>query len=180
MNTENKNPSAVEKKINQNKSAKDRQGAFRGPGFKREKSEFDQKVLDIRRVARVVAGGKRFRFRATVVVGDHKGRVGVGVAKGADTSESIEKAARAAKKNLFTVPIKSGTIPYEVLGKFSAARVLLKPSKAGHGIVAGGAVRVVASLSGISSITSKILGTTSNKLNNARATIEALKKLKTK
>ena len=95
---------------------------------KREKSEFDQKTLDIRRVTRVVAGGKRFRFRATVVLGDHKGRVGVGVDKGADTSESIEKATRAAKKNLITIPIKNGTIPHEVIGKFSSALVILKPA----------------------------------------------------
>ncbi len=147
-------------------------------GFKREKSEFEQKVLDIRRVTRVVAGGKRFRFRATVVLGDHKGRVGVGIDKGADTSESIVKAARSAKKNLITVPIKNGTISHETIGKFSSAVVLLKPAKAGKGIVAGGPVRVVVSLSGINNITSKILGTTTNKLNNARATIEALKKLR--
>lgn len=147
-------------------------------GFKREKSEFDQKVLDIRRVTRVVAGGKRFRFRATVVLGDHKGRVGVGVDKGADTSESIVKAARDAKKNLIMVPIKNGTISHETIGKFSSAVVLLKPAKAGKGIISGGPVRIVISLSGISNITSKILGTTRSKLNNARAAIEALKKLK--
>lgn len=148
--------------------------------FKREKSEFEQKVLDIRRVTRVVAGGKRFRFRATVVLGNHKGRVGVGIDKGADTSESIEKASRAARKNLILVPIKNNTIPHEVIGKFSSAVVLLRPAGEGRGIVAGGPVRVVISLAGIANITSKILGTTTNKLNNARAAIEALKKLKTK
>ena len=148
--------------------------------FRKEKSEFEQKVLDIRRVTRVVAGGKRFRFRATVVLGDHKGRVGVGVDKGADTSESIEKASRVARKNLILVPIKNNTIPHEVIGKFSSAVVLLKPAREGRGIVAGGPVRVVASLAGITNITSKILGTTTNKLNNARAAIEALKKLKSK
>ena len=126
----------------------------------------------------MVAGGKRFRFRATVVIGDHKGRVGVGVDKGADTSESIEKAARAAKKNLIIVPIKNGTIPHEVIGKFSSAKVILKPAGEGRGLVAGGPVRVVVGLAGIANITSKILGTTTNKLNNARAAIEALKKLK--
>lgn len=146
---------------------------------KREKSEFDQKVLDIRRVTRVVAGGKRFRFRATVVLGDRKGRVGVGVDKGADTSEAIEKAARAAKKSLIVVSIKNGTIAHEVMGKFSSARVILKPAGEGHGIVAGGPVRTVAGLAGIINISSKILGTTTNKLNNARAAVEALKKLKT-
>ena len=155
-----------------------RENFKRGPRRPREKSEFDQKTLDIRRVTRVVAGGKRFRFRATVVLGDHKGRVGVGVDKGADTSEAIEKAARAAKKSLINVPIKNGTIPHEIVGKFSSAIVLLRPAKEGHGIVAGGPVRVVVGLAGITSIVSKILGTTTNKLNNARATIEDLKELK--
>src|SRR3990167_7018351 len=105
-----------------------RENFKRGPRRPREKSEFDQKTLDIRRVTRVVAGGKRFRFRATVVQGDHKGRVGVGVDKGADTSEAIEKAARAAKKHLIIITIKNGTIPYEVIGKFSSAKVILKPA----------------------------------------------------
>ena len=145
---------------------------------KREKSEFDKKVLDIRRVTRVVAGGKRFRFRATVVLGNYKGRVGVGVDKGADTSEAIEKATRSAKKNSIIITIKNGTILHEVVGKFSSAVVILKPAGEGRGIVAGGPVRVVVSLAGITNISSKILGTTTNKLNNARATIEALKKLK--
>lgn len=153
-------------------------GGKRGFRKPREKSEFDQKTLDIRRVTRVVAGGKRFRFRATVVLGDHKGRVGVGVDKGADTSESIEKAVRAAKKNLITISIKNGTISHEVSGKFSSALVILKPASEGRGLVAGGPVRVVVGLAGITNIISKILGTTTNKLNNARATIEALKKLK--
>ena len=147
-------------------------------GAKREKSEFEQRVLDIRRVTRVVTGGKRFRFRATVILGDHKGRVGVGVDKGADTSEAIEKASRDARKNLILVPIKNNTIPHEVIGKFSSAMVLLKPAGEGKGIVAGGPVRVIVSLAGIINVTSKILGTTTNKLNNARAAIEALKKFK--
>ena len=147
-------------------------------GARKEKSEFDQKVLDIRRVTRVVAGGKRFRFRATVILGDHKGRVGVGIDKGADTSEAIEKASRNAKKNLVSVPIKNNTIPHEIIGKFSSARILLKPAGEGRGIVAGGPVRAVVGLAGITNIISKILGTTTTKLNNARATVEALKKLK--
>ncbi|MDP2638579.1 MAG: 30S ribosomal protein S5 [Candidatus Azambacteria bacterium] len=151
-------------------------GGKRGP--KREKSDFDQKVLDIRRVTRVVAGGKRFRFRATVILGDRKGRVGVGIDKGADTSEAIEKASRDAKKNLISIVIKNNTIPHEVTGKFSSAVVLIKPAEEGRGIVAGGPVRIVMDLVGITNITSKILGTTTNKLNNARAAIEALKKLK--
>lgn len=147
-------------------------------GFKKEKSEFDKKVLDIRRVTRVVAGGKRFRFRATVVLGNHKGMVGVGVDKGADTSEAIEKATRAAKKNSINIEIKNNTISHEVFGKYSSAKVILKPAKEGKGLVAGGPIRVVVGLAGIANISSKILGTTTNKLNNARAAIEALKKLK--
>ena len=155
--------------------------AFGGKrGFKKEKSDFDQKVLDIRRVTRVVAGGKRFRFRVTIVLGDHKGHVGIGIDKGADTSEAIEKATRNARKNMILIPIKNNTIPHEVIGKFSSAKILIKPAAEGHGIVAGGPVRVVAGLAGIVNITSKILGTTTNKLNNARATIEALKKLSAK
>lgn len=149
-------------------------------GFKKEKSEFDKRVLDIRRVTRVVAGGKRFRFRATVVLGNHKGMVGVGVDKGSDTSEAIEKATRAAKKNSINIEIKNNTIPHHVVGKYSSAKVILKPAKEGKGLVAGGPIRVVVGLAGIANISSKILGTTTNKLNNARATIEALKKLKSK
>ena len=138
---------------------------------------FEEKVLELRRVTRVVAGGKRFRFRATVVVGDEKGQVGVGVAKGLDVVQSIEKSRSAAKKNLIKVNLKDRTIAHEVDAKFSAARIRLKPAVPGHGLRAGGAARVVLSLAGIKDITAKTLGTTSNKLTNALATIEALKKL---
>lgn len=159
-----------------------RQGSAYGgkKGFKKEKPEFDKKVLDIRRVTRVVAGGKRFRFRATVVIGNHKGMVGVGVDKGADTSEAIEKATRAAKRNSINIQIKDNTISHEVFGKFGSAKVILKPAKEGKGLVAGGPIRVVVGLAGVANISSKILGTTTNKLNNARAVIEALKNLKSK
>ncbi len=144
-----------------------------------KKSEFLEKVLDIRRVTRVVAGGKRFRFRATVVIGDEKGRVGVGLAKGADVSQAVEKSKRNALKNLITVKLKDNrTIPYEVEAKYSAARVRLKPAKAGHGLIAGGACRTVLELAGVKDVSAKILGRTSNKLTNALATIEALKQLK--
>lgn len=144
-----------------------------------KKSEFIEKVLDIRRVTRVVAGGKRFRFRATVVIGDGKGRVGVGLAKGADVAQAVEKSKRDALKSLITVKLKDNrTIPYEVEAKYSAARVRLKPAKAGHGLIAGGACRVVLELVGVKDISAKILGRTTNKLTNALATIEALKKLK--
>ena len=145
----------------------------------REKSEFDQSVLDIRRTARVVAGGRRFSFRATVVVGNRKGTVGVGVGKGPDVSNAIEKAVFQAKKRLISIPINDKkTIPHEVAAKASASRVILKPAREGSGLVAGGPVRIIADLAGIKNLTSKILGRTANKLNNARATMEALKKLK--
>jgi len=144
------------------------------------KEEFQDYVLDLRRVTRVVTGGKRFRFRATVAIGDQKGRVGVGIAKGADVAQAVSKAKIKAKNNLIIVPIKNSTIPHEVEAKFSAARVLLRPAKPGHGLLAGGAVRSVLVLSGIVDATAKCLGGTKNKLTNAMATIEALKKLKEK
>lgn len=146
----------------------------------KKKSEFLEKVLDVRRVTRVTAGGKRFRFRATVVIGDEKGRVGVGLAKGADVAQAVEKSKRDAQKKLIKIILKENrTIPYEVEAKYSAAWVRLKPAKAGHGLIAGGAARVVLELAGVKDISAKILGRTMNKLTNALATIEALKKLKT-
>jgi len=144
--------------------------------FSKPKSEFNDRVLEIRRVTRVVAGGKRFSFRATVVVGDGNGRVGVGIAKGLDVAGAIQKAKRQAEKNVFRVPMKDKrTILHDVEAKYSAARVLLKPAKAGNGLVAGGAARAVLELAGVRDISAKILGRTTNKLTNALATIEALK-----
>lgn len=152
------------------------QRTFRG---RREAGEWEQKVLDIRRVTRVVAGGKRFSFRATVVIGNRKGKVGVGVAKGKDVARAVEKAANQAKKNLVTVPLEDGrTIPHEIFAKHSSAEVLLKPAKRGRGIIAGGAVRTVVTLAGLKDVTAKILGRTPNKLTNAVAALEALRRLK--
>ncbi len=148
--------------------------------FIRKKSEFKEKVIDLRRVTRVVAGGKRFRFRATVIIGDEKGRVGVGVAKGLDAAQSVEKAKTNAKKKILTVTLKDRTIAHEVRAKFSAAYVVVKPAKKGHGLKAGGAVRQVLLLAGVRDATAKCLGGTKNKLTNALATIEALKSLKLK
>ena len=148
--------------------------------WEKPKDEFDSKLLDLARVTRVAAGGRRFRFRAVVVVGNRMGKVGVGVAKGIDVAQGIEKATRMAKKNLIEVPIIEDTIPHEVFAKFGPARVLLKPKRRGKGMVAGGTVRILCALAGIKNISSKILGRTGNKLNNAMATIEAFKKLKTK
>lgn len=137
-----------------------------------------ERVLEIRRVTRVVAGGKRFRFRALVVIGNESGQVGVGVAKGLDVAQAIDKARTAAKKNIIKINLNRDTIIHEVEAKFSAARVRLKPAGAGHGLRAGGATRAVLALAGVKNITAKALGNTSNKLTNALATIEALKKLK--
>jgi small subunit ribosomal protein S5 len=148
--------------------------------FEKPKDEFESKLLDLARVTRVAAGGRRFRFRAVVIVGNKMGKVGVGVAKGLDVAQSVDKATRLAKKNLISVPIVNETIPHEVSAKFGSARVKLLPKGKGRGLVAGGTVRVICTLAGIRNISSKILGRTGNKLNNARATIEALKKLKTK
>jgi small subunit ribosomal protein S5 len=148
----------------------------RGP---KPREEFKERVLDMRRVTRVVAGGKRFRFRCTLVLGDEKGRVGVGVAKGLDVQQAVGKAKAEAKKNMITVVLKDNrTIAHQVMAKYSAAKVLLKPASQGHGLRAGGAVRFVLSFAGIKDATSKILGRTPNKLTNAMATIEALKMLK--
>ena len=150
-----------------------REKNFRG---KREKPEYDQKLLDLARVARVVKGGRRFRFRATLVIGNRKGKVGVGVGKGADVSDAIKKAFDDAKKNLINVIIYKNTIPHEIFNKLGSAKVLLKPAAPGKGIIAGGAMRTVVDLSGIKDIVGKSLGT-ANKLNVARATVEAFNKL---
>jgi len=148
------------------------------PEKKREAPEYEQKLLGVDRVVRVVAGGRRFRFRAVMVIGNKKGKVGVGVSKGADVSLAVQKAVANAKKHLIKVPLVNGTIPHEVETKYSSAQVLLRPASQGHGIVAGGAVRIVCSLAGIENISGKILGRTKNKLNNARATMKALQELK--
>jgi len=160
-------------------------GGQRRPGFgragfgkDRPKDEFQTKLLDLARVTRVTGGGKRMSFRAVVVAGDKKGKVGIGIDKGKDVSQAVEKATRRAKKDLVNVIIIDGTIPHEVEAKYGPAVILLKPQMKGRGLVAGGAVRTICDLAGIKNISSKILSGSKNKLNNARATIEALKKLK--
>lgn len=158
-----------------------------GGGYKRRdnkdfkdqpKDEFESKLLDLARVTKVTGGGKNMKFRAVIVIGDRISKVGVGVAKGLDVSQAIEKATRDAKSNMIEVPMVKGTIPCEVEAKFGPSKVLLKPQSEGRGLVAGGAVRVICSLAGIKDVSSKILSTTTNKLNNARATMCALSKLK--
>lgn len=146
--------------------------------FNKPQDEFESKLLDLTRVTRVTAGGKQLRFRAIMVVGDRKGKIGLGVSKGLDVSQAIEKATRMAKKNLFEVPInENGTIDHEIQAKFGPSVVLLKPQREGKGLVAGGTVRTLCQLAGIQNISSKILSRTSNKLNNAKATIKAFQLL---
>lgn len=142
------------------------------------KEEFETKLLDLARTSHTRAGGKRIGFRAVIIIGNKQGKVGLGLAKGKDVALAVEKATRAAKKNLIDVPIVEDTIPHEVYSKFGAAKILLKPQRKGRGLVAGGTVRVICNLVGIKNISSKVLGRTGNKLNNALATINALKKLK--
>ena len=147
-------------------------------GEAREKSEYDQKVLDLRRTARVVAGGRRFSFRATVIVGNRMGKVGMGLGKGPDVASAVEKAVFQAKKNIIVIPLsKAKSIPHEVMAKYKAARIILKPAREGRGLIAGGPIRVIADLGGIKNLTAKILGRTVNKVNNARATMQAIQRL---
>jgi len=151
---------------------------FRRRALEKKKEEFESKLLDLARVTRVTAGGRRLRFRAAMVIGDKKGRVGFGIAKGKDVAQAVEKATRKAKKNLITVPTEGETIPHPVEAKFGAAKIILKPQRKGRGLVAGGTIRVICALAGIKNISSKIIGRTGNKINNSKATIKALKELK--
>lgn len=145
----------------------------------RERGEFEQVTIDARRVARVMAGGRRFNFSLVVVIGDKKGRVGVGLGKGVDTALAIDKATRDAKRHLITVlRTKSGSIPHQVKTKYASSTVEIIPSK-GRGLVAGSAVRTVLDLAGVTDVVTKIHTRSKNKLTIARATVEALKKLRT-
>jgi len=144
----------------------------------RAKAEFDQKIISIRRVTRVMAGGRRFSFSVAMVIGDKHGRVGVGIGKASDTQLAIEKAVRNAKKHLFIVPMdKDSHIPHDVHVKYASSEVMIIPAL-GRGLVAGSSVRTVLELAGVKDVTAKIFSRSKNKLNNARATVEALKQLK--
>ena len=148
-------------------------------GGERYRPEFDQKIIDIRRVARVVSGGRRFSFSVVVVVGDKKGKVGVGIGKASDTALAIEKAVTKAKKNMVLIRrTEEGSIPHETSAKYSSASVIIMPAP-GRGLVAGSSVRSVLDLAGITNVTTKLLSGTKNKLNNAQAAIKALVLLKT-
>lgn len=142
-----------------------------------EDKQFDERVVQVDRIARVVKGGRRFRFRALVVIGDHKKRVGIGIAKGADVSTAVTKANEAARKHLITVPVYKGTLPHEAEVKFSGSRILIKPARPGTGLIAGGVIRIILEVAGVNNALSKSLGS-SNKTNTAYATIKALESMK--
>lgn len=148
----------------------------RAPSGFQEEKQFDERTLHIDRVARVVKGGRRFRFRALVVVGDRKSRVGIGLSKGADVSAAVTKATEVAKKQLVVVSLYKGTLPHEVQSKVSGAKILLKPASPGTGLIAGGAVRSILEVAGVRDALSKSLGS-SNKANTSYATIAALQSL---
>ena len=148
--------------------------------YQREPSEFEEQIVQINRVSKKTKGGNTIGFSALAVVGDRKGKVGVGLGKAPDVSSAIRKGITYAKKHLIEVPIVHGTIPFRIDVKVGAAKIMLKPAPPGSGIIAGGAVRAVVEAAGIKNISSKILSGSKNKLNNARATMEALRKLKVK
>ncbi len=144
----------------------------------RPRQEFEQKIISIRRVTRVMAGGRRFSFSVAMVIGDKKGRVGVGIGKAGDTQLAIEKAIRDAKKQMITVPMnKDSHIPHDVHTKYASSEVMIMPAP-GRGLVAGSSVRTVLEHAGVTDVTAKIFSRSKNKLNNARAAVEALKQLK--
>ena len=152
----------------------------RGSSFGRVKPEFDQKILNIRRVTRVVAGGRRFSFSVALVAGDKKGAVGLGLGKAGDTALAINKALRNAKKNMIRLNLtKSMSIPHELSAKFSSSHIILRPNK-GRGLVAGSVIRDIVKLSGMKDITGKILSNSKNKLNNSKAVMAALSQISSK
>ena len=168
-------PESAERPRRGGRGGERRGGPRREP---RAKPEFDQKIIDIRRVTRVASGGRRFSFAVSMVAGDKRGRVGVGTGKGGDTALAVEKALRNAKKNMITLSLtKSGSIPHEVFAKFSSAQVHMMPAP-GKGVVAGSSVRDVIVLAGVKDINAKLRSGSKNKLNNARVAIDALKQLK--
>ncbi|GAC1386737.1 MAG: 30S ribosomal protein S5 [Candidatus Saccharimonadales bacterium] len=150
-----------------------RRDTRRRPDMIQEEKQYDERVVHIDRVARVVKGGRRFRFRALVVVGDRKGKVGIGTAKGADVTTAVAKAVEVAKKNFVSLHLYKGTLAHEAEAKVSGARILLMPAAPGTGLIAGGVVRIVLEVGGVKNALSKSLGST-NKINTAYATLAAL------
>ena len=153
----------------------------RGGNGKRENNnsdrEFDQVIIDLARVTRVMAGGKRMRFRACVAIGNHQGKIGLGLAKGADVTMAMNKAVNQAKKQMIEVHLTNGTITHTIRQKYGAGNILLKPAKPGRGVICGGVMRLVVEMAGIRNITGKILGT-NNKVTNAKTVMLALQNLK--
>ena len=155
----------------------DKREGGRAPFMKviEKNADFDQLIADIRRVTRVTAGGKHMSFSVTMLLGNNKGKVGLGTAKGVDVPKAIDKAKKEAMRNLVTVPIVKDTIPFKSEGKFCASRILVKPAKEGKGVIAGGVVRDIMILAGVKNVTCKVLSGSHNAINNGKATFEALK-----
>ncbi len=145
-------------------------------GQRRRESKYDEEIISIDRISRMTAGGRRMRFRCAICIGDRKGKVGIGSAKSDDISKAINKAKKQAEKNMLKVNIVEGTVPHQIETKFSGAHILLKPAATGTGVIAGGVVRKVLELAGIENILSKSFGS-QNKINNLKATYQALEKL---
>lgn len=147
-------------------------------GGREKKDDMDSKLLDLSRVSHTRAGGRRMRFRAIIITGNKKGQVGLGVASGLDVAQAVEKATHQSRKHMIIVPVVNDTISHEIMSKVGPAKIILKPQHKGRGLIAGGVVRVMCQLAGIKNVSSKMLGTTKNKLNNARATMKAFEILK--
>lgn len=152
-------------------------GGVRGSRTPREKPEFDSKTISIRRVTRVVSGGRRFALSVAIVAGDRNGRIGLGTGKALDTQVAIEKALKAAKKNMFTIKLsKSKSLTHDISAKFKSSEVMIMPNK-GRGLIAGSSARTILALAGLSNVTAKFYSGTKNKLNNARVTMKALQQM---
>lgn len=152
-------------------------GGSRPPRAPREKPEFDSKTISIRRVTRVVSGGRRFTLSVALVAGDHNGRIGLGTGKAADTQVAIEKALKAAKRNMFTLKLsKNKSLPHDLEAKYNSAQVMIMPNR-GRGLIAGSSARTILALAGVNDVTAKFYSGTKNKLNNARATMKALQQI---
>lgn len=147
-------------------------GFYKGRSEK-EVKEFDERVIEIKRVSRVVKGGRRIRFRVLIVIGDKKGKIGYGIAKGNEITVAIQKAVTKAKKDMITVPVINGTIPYELNTELGSSKIFMKPASQGTSVVAGGVIRVIAELAGIHDLLSKVIGSP-NKVNNVKVTFKAL------